>query len=88
MQQIAILGGADDRYEFASILRTFGSEVTVIEMLDRLIPQEDDDAAEDARRPSVEKGIALELGKQCTAVEQSGSTLKVRYGDGGRSRST
>ena len=80
--RIAILGGGIIGCEFASILRTFGSEVTVIEMLDRLIPQEDDDAAKELAKAFRKKGIALELGKQCTAVEQSGSTLTVRYGDG------
>ncbi len=80
--RIVILGGGIIGCEFASILRTFGSEVTVIEMLDRLIPQEDEDAARELAKVFRKKGIALELGKQCTAVEQSGSTLTARYGDG------
>src|SRR6266404_9799881 len=44
-KRLVILGGGIIGCEFASIFRTFGSEVTVIEMLDRLIPAEDEDAA-------------------------------------------
>src|SRR4051794_21514629 len=46
-RRLVILGGGIIGCEFASIFRTFGSDVTVIEMLDRLIPQEDDDAAKE-----------------------------------------
>ena len=35
-------------------------------MLDRLIPQEDDDAAKELAKAFRKQGIALELGKQCT----------------------
>jgi dihydrolipoamide dehydrogenase len=44
-RRLLILGGGIIGSEFASIFRTFGSEVTVVEMLDRLIPQEDADAS-------------------------------------------
>ena len=80
-RRLVILGGGIIGCEFASIFRHFGSEVTVIEMLDRLIPQEDDDAAEELQKAFTKKGITLELGKQCTAVEEAGGGLTVRYGD-------
>src|SRR5213076_3624989 len=44
-RRLVILGGGIIGCEFASIFRRFGSEVTVIEMLDTLIPQEDADAS-------------------------------------------
>ena len=51
-------------------------------MLDRLIPQEDEDASKELAKAFGKRGIALELGKQCTGVEESGGALTVRYGDG------
>ena len=51
-------------------------------MLDRLIPQEDEDASKELAKAFGKRGIALELGKQCTAVEQSGGTLTVHFGEG------
>jgi len=48
-RRLVILGGGIIGSEFASIFNRFGSEVTVVEMLDTLIPQEDADAAKEAR---------------------------------------
>src|SRR5262249_30930701 len=83
-QRLVVLGGGIIGCEFASIFRTFGSEVTIIEMLDRLITGEDDDAAKELAKQFGKKGIKLELGKQCTKVEQWGNSLTVHYGDGER----
>src|SRR5438132_10636570 len=44
--RLCVLGGGIIGAEFASILERFGSEVTIIELLPRLIPQEDEYAAE------------------------------------------
>ena len=51
-------------------------------MLPRLIPQEDDDAAKELAKAFGKKGIALQLGKQCTKVEQQGNALTVHFGEG------
>ena len=81
-RRLVILGGGIIGCEFASIFRAFGSEVTIIEMLDRLIPQEDEDAAKELAKAFRKREISLELGKQCTRVDQSGDVLTVHYGDG------
>src|ERR687887_1766809 len=46
-RRLVVLGGGIIGCEFASIFRRFGSEVTIIEMLPQLIPQEDEDAAKE-----------------------------------------
>ena len=46
-RRLVVLGGGIIGCEFASIFQRFGSEVTIIEMLDTLIPQEDADAAKE-----------------------------------------
>src|SRR5581483_3332827 len=81
-RRLVILGGGIIGCEFASIFRTFGSEVTIVEMLDRLIPAEDDDAARELAKAFGKKGIRLELGKQCSRVEQQGNQLTVEFGEG------
>jgi dihydrolipoamide dehydrogenase len=81
-RRLVILGGGIIGAEFASIFNRFGSEVTIIEMLDTLIPQEDADAAKELARAFGKRGIALQLGKQCTGVEQQGNSLRVSFGDG------
>ena len=81
-RRLVVLGGGIIGCEFASILNRFGSEVTIIEMLDSLIPQEDADAAQELAKAFGKRGIALQLGKQCTKVEQKGNALTVYFGDG------
>ena len=81
-RRLAVLGGGIIGCEFASIFSRFGSEVTIVEMLDTLIPQEDADAAKELAKQFGRRNITLQLGKQCTKIEDSGSELTVHFGDG------
>jgi dihydrolipoyl dehydrogenase len=81
-QRLVVLGGGIIGCEFASIFQRFGSQVTIVEMLPRLIPQEDEDAAAELAKQFGKRGIALHLDKQCTKVEDRGGTLTVHIGEG------
>jgi dihydrolipoamide dehydrogenase len=81
-RRLVVLGGGIIGCEFASIFNRFGSEVTIVEMLDTLIPQEDADAAKELAKQFGKRGIALHLGKQCTQVDDDGSQLTVHFGEG------
>ena len=81
-RRLVVLGGGIIGCEFASIFQRFGSEVTIVEMLDTLIPQEDADAAKELAKAFGKRGIALQLGKQCTRVDDDGSKLTVHFGEG------
>jgi dihydrolipoamide dehydrogenase len=80
--RLVVLGGGIIGCEFASIFQRFGSQVTIVEMLPRLIPQEDEDAAAELAKQLGKRGIALHLEKQCTKVEDHGGTLTVHFGEG------
>src|SRR5512146_1192621 len=81
-RRLVILGGGIIGCEFASIFNRFGSEVTIIEMLPSLIPQEDVDAAKELAKQFGRRGITLHLEKQCTKVEESYAGLTIHFGDG------
>jgi dihydrolipoamide dehydrogenase len=81
-KRLVILGGGIIGCEFASIFRRFGSEVTIIEMLPKLIPAEDDDASLELAKQFGKRDIGLHLQKQCSKVEDSGSGLTVHFGQG------
>ena len=83
-RRLVVLGGGIIGCEFASIFAHFGSEVTIIEMLPTLIPQEDEDAAKELQKAFKRRNIAVHLEKQCTGVEDTGDQLVVRFGDGER----
>jgi dihydrolipoamide dehydrogenase len=81
-KRLVVLGGGIIGCEFASIFRRFGSEVTIVEMLPRLIPMEDEDASKELAKQFEKRGIALHLEKQCTKVEEQGGGLTVHFGEG------
>jgi dihydrolipoamide dehydrogenase len=81
-RRLVVLGGGIIGCEFASIFSRFGSEVTIVEMLDTLIPQEDADAAKELAKQFGRRGIQLHLGKQAHRVEDHGDRLTVHFGDG------
>src|SRR5256714_3609603 len=80
-RRLVVLGGGIIGCEFASIFRRFGSEVTIIEMLPKLIPLEDADASKELAKQFGRRGIALQLEQQCTKVEESGEGLTVHFGE-------
>src|SRR5919109_1350848 len=81
-RRLVVLGGGIIGCEFASIFQRFGSEVTIVEMLPTLIPQEDEDAAKELAKRFQRRGITLHLEKQCSQVDESGDGLTVHFGDG------
>ena len=80
-RRLVVLGGGIIGCEFASIFDRFGSEVTIIEMLPQLIPQEDADAAKELAKRFQRRGIATHLETTCTGVEQRNGALTVHFGD-------
>ena len=81
-RRLVVLGGGIIGCEFASIFHRFGTEVTIIEMLPSLIPQEDADASRELAKQFQRRGIALHLEKECTGIEDRDGTLTVHFGDG------
>jgi dihydrolipoamide dehydrogenase len=79
-KHLVVLGGGIIGCEFASIFRRFGSEVTIIEMLPGLIPQEDADAAKELAKQFGKRGITLHLETTCDRVEDTGSGLRIHFG--------
>src|SRR5213592_4773577 len=81
-RRLVVLGGGIIGVEFASIFNRFGSEVTIVEMLPRLIPMEDEDAAKELAKQFGKRGITLHLEKQCKKVEERDGALTVHFGEG------
>jgi dihydrolipoyl dehydrogenase len=79
-RRIVILGGGIIGCEFASIMHRFGSEVTIVEMLPALIPQEDEDASKELAKQFKKRGIEVNLEARCERVEEGDSGLRVHFG--------
>jgi dihydrolipoamide dehydrogenase len=78
-KRIVILGGGIIGCEFASIMQRFGSEVTIVEMLPALIPQEDADASKELAGQFKKRGIEVHLETQCDKVEEADGGLRVHF---------
>jgi dihydrolipoamide dehydrogenase len=80
-ERLVVLGGGIIGCEFASIFQRFGSQVTIIEMLPQLIPQEDEDAAKELLKQFGRRGIDVHLESQCKEVVEQNGSLTVKFGD-------
>ena len=75
---IVIVGGGAIGVEFAYLYRTYGVEVTVVELLPRLIPNEDEEISPLLERAFSQQGIKVITGTRVTGIETAPSGLNVK----------
>ncbi len=76
-KSMIIIGSGAVGVEFASIYRSFGAEVTIVEMLPRLVPVEDEEVSKELLRNFKKKGINCFLSTKVEKVEKSKSGVTV-----------
>ncbi|MGH4020833.1 MAG: dihydrolipoyl dehydrogenase [Pseudonocardiaceae bacterium] len=76
-ERVVVLGGGVIGVEFASVWRSFGAEVTVVEALPNLVPAEDYFLSKQLERAFRRRGIAFKTGVKFSGAEQSGSGVTV-----------
>ncbi|GAA4766397.1 dihydrolipoyl dehydrogenase [Microbacterium gilvum] len=77
-----ILGGGVIGVEFASVWRSLGAEVTIVEALDRLVPNEDAALSKALERAYRKRGIRTSLGVRFSSVSQDDSSVTVTLENG------
>jgi len=75
-QHLLIVGGGVIGVEFADIFGAFGVQITIVEMLDRLIPTMDADLGRTLGRQMKKRKVKLHLSSQVTAIEKTPAGLK------------
>ncbi len=80
---VIILGGGVIGVEFASVWRSFGAEVTIVEMLPQLLPLEDENSAKLLQRAFRRRGIKFELGARFESVKHTDTGVTVAL-EGGK----
>ncbi len=82
-ERVAVLGGGVIGVEFASVWRSFGADVTIIEALPHLVPNEDESISKSLERAFRRRGIDFRLGVRFQTVEQrdDGVTVTLENGD-------
>ncbi len=79
---VVILGGGVIGVEFASVWRSFGAEVTIVEMLPHLLPTEEESSSKLLERAFRRRGIAFKTGTRFESVKDNGDGVTVVLSDG------
>ena len=77
-----VLGGGVIGVEFASVWKSFGADVTVIEALPHLVPNEDESLSKGLERAFRKRGIDFKLGTRFQGVTQDDNGVTVTLEDG------
>ncbi|MFL6182553.1 MAG: dihydrolipoyl dehydrogenase [Actinomycetes bacterium] len=81
-RSVVVLGGGVIGVEFASVWRSFGADVTIVEALPHLLPLEDEDLSKQIERQFRRRGIGYELGARFSKVEHSSTGVIVHLESG------
>ena len=76
-EHLIIIGGSYIGLEFAQMYRRFGSEVTVVEMADRLISREDEDVSSAVQEILENEGIEIRLNAECISFAKRENGIAV-----------
>jgi dihydrolipoyl dehydrogenase len=78
-KSLVVIGAGAVGVEFASIFRSFGTEVTLVEYLPRLVPVEDEDISKELARLFKKRGIEVNTGAKVEKVERTKDGVKVTF---------
>ena len=78
-KSLVVIGAGAVGVEFASIFRSFGSEITLVEYLPRLVPAEDEDVSKELARTFRKRGIDTHTGAKVEKVEKTKTGVKVTF---------
>ena len=81
-KKVAVLGGGVIGVEFSSVWRSFGAEVTIIEALPHLVPNEDEAISKQFERAFRKRGIDFKLGVRFQGVTQNDQGVVVTLENG------
>ena len=77
-KSLLVVGSGAIGIEFASFYHDMGAEVTVVEVLDRVLPVEDEEISTFARKSFEKQGIKIHTGAMVASLERNGETITAR----------
>jgi dihydrolipoamide dehydrogenase len=78
-KSLIVIGGGAVGVEFASIFRSFGAEVTIVEFLPRIVPVEDEEVSKELTRLFKKRGIDVNAGCKVEKIEKTETGVKVSW---------
>ncbi len=83
-KSLLVVGSGAIGIEFASFYRDMGADVTVVEVLDRVLPVEDDEISAFARKSFEKQGIKIHTGATVKTLERTSGQVAARVEAGGK----
>ncbi|BBK37293.1 dihydrolipoyl dehydrogenase [Allostella sp. ATCC 35155] len=83
-KSLLVVGSGAIGIEFASFYRTMGAEVTVVEMLDRVLPVEDEEISALARKAFEKQGMKILTGAQVKGLKKAADSVTATIAAGGK----
>jgi dihydrolipoamide dehydrogenase len=80
-KSLVVIGSGAVGVEFASIFKSFGAEVTILEMLPRMVPVEDEEISKELLRLFKKRGFDVNLGIKDTKIEKNKNGALVSWTD-------
>lgn len=86
-KHVTVLGAGAVGCEFASIFKSYGAEVTVVEMLDRLLPVEDHECSSELEKAYRKRGIECKVSTKLEKATPTAKNVKIELDEGGKKSS-
>lgn len=83
-KRLLVIGSGAIGIEFASFYNELGSEVTVVEAVDRILPAEDEEISAMARKSFEKQGLIIHTGAQVKGLDKGKTTVKATISIGGK----
>ena len=80
-KSLVVIGSGAVGVEFASVFKSFGAEVTVLEALPRVVPVEDEEVSKELTRQYKKRGIEVNTGCKVEKIEKTKSGAKISWTD-------
>ncbi len=78
-KSLVIIGSGAVGVEFGSVFKSFGTDVTIIEALPRMVPAEDEDVSKEFARLYKKRGIATHVSAKVEKIEKTKDGVKVSF---------
>jgi len=80
-KSLIVIGSGAVGVEFASVFKSFGAEVTILEALPRIVPVEDEEVSKELTRAYKKRGIDVNVSCKVEKIEKTKSGVKVSFTD-------
>ena len=83
-KSVIVIGSGAIGVEFSTVWRSYGVDVTIVEMLPRLVPLEDEEVSKELKKEFEKRGIKCLVNNKVESVEATGTGVKVKVSSEGK----